>query len=94
MAKLADIIRAEFEVYAVENRQKFDMRYLTSELVQKYAMTVANTNNMFSITDEETVKKIYQKVLVDTINVNAHRNYSAAVLHYRKFLSLKIKVKK
>lgn len=94
MAKLADIIKAEFEIYAVENHQKPDLRYLTSELVLKYAKKIANRDNMFSITDEETVKKIYQGVLMDTENINAHQNYSAAVLHYRKFLSLKIKVKK
>ena len=43
----------------------------------------------FEIRDEEVVRQIYKCVLTDVDNVNAHQNYSAALLHYRKFLSLK-----
>ena len=94
MAKLGDIIRKEFEIYAVDNHQKPDIRYLTSDLVLKYVRKITSKDYMLSIIDEEIVKKIYQEVLVDVENINAHQNYSAAVLHYRKFLSLKISVKK
>ncbi len=94
MSKLAEIIKEEFEKYATENRQRFDLRFLTSPLVQKYVNKISCKDSIFEIRDEEVVKLIYQGVLTDVDNVNAHQNYSAAVLHYRKFLSLKISVKK
>ena len=94
MVKIADIIKAEFERYAVENSQKSDLRYLSSPLISKYVKSVTDKESIFSIRDEEIVKKIYQGVLNDVDNVNAHQNYSAAVLHYRKFLSLRVSVKK
>ena len=94
MAKIAEIIKAEFEKYATENRQRFDLRFLSSPLVQKYVNKVSGKDSIYEIRDEEVIKQIYQNVLTDVENINAHQNYSAAVLHYRKFLSLKISVKK
>ena len=94
MSKLAEIIKEEFEKYATENRQRFDLRFLASPLIQKYVNKISGKNSIFEIRDEEIVRQIYQNVLTDIENVNAHQNYSAAVLHYRKFLSLKISVKK
>lgn len=94
MSKLAEIIKEEFEKYATENRQRFDLRFLTSPLILKYVNKITDKDNIFEIRDEEVVKQIYQGVLTDVDNVNAHQNYSAAVLHYRKFLSLRISVKK
>lgn len=93
MSKLAEIIKEEFEKYATENRQRFDLRFLTSPLIMKYVNKTTGKDSIFEIRDEEMVKQIYQGVLADVDNVNAHQNYSAAVLHYRKFLSLKISVK-
>lgn len=94
MAKIAEIIKAEFEKYATESRQRFDLRFLSSPLVQKYVIKVSGKDSIYEIRDEEVIKQIYQNVLTDVENINAHQNYSAAVLHYRKFLSLKISVKK
>ena len=94
MSKLSEIIREEFEKYATENRQRFDLRFLASPLILKHVNKISGKDSIFEIRDEETVKQIYQGVLTDVENVNAHQNYSAAVLHYRKFLSLKISVKK
>ena len=94
MSKLAEIIKEEFEKYATENRQRFDLRFLTSPLIVKYVNNISGKNSIFEIRDEDVIKLIYQSVLTDVDNVNAHQNYSAAVLHYRKFLSLKISVKK
>lgn len=94
MSKLAEIIKEEFEKYATENRQRFDLRFLTSPLIVKYVNNISGKNSIFDIRDEDVIKLIYQSVLTDVDNVNAHQNYSAAVLHYRKFLSLKISVKK
>ena len=94
MSKLSEIISKEFENYATDNRQRFDLRFLTSALVLKYVKQVSGKESIFDIRDEEVVKQIYQGVLTDVDNVNAHQNYSAAILHYRKFLSLKISVKK
>lgn len=94
MPKLAEIIKEEFEKYATENRQRFDLRFLTSPLIVKYVNKISGKNSIFDIRDEDVIKQIYQSVLTDVDNVNAHQNYSAAVLHYRKFLSLKISVKK
>jgi len=94
MSKLAEIIREEFEKYATENRQRFDLRFLASPLILKHVNKISGKDSIFEIRDEESVKQIYQSVLTDVENVNAHQNYSAAVLHYRKFLSLKISVKK
>lgn len=94
MSKLAEIISEEFEKYATENRQRFDLRFLASSLILKHVNKISGKDSIFEIRDEETVKQIYQSVLTDVENVNAHQNYSAAVLHYRKFLSLKISVKK
>ena len=36
MTTLTEIIRKEFETYAIENHQKPDIRYLDSPLVTKY----------------------------------------------------------
>ena len=94
MTKLAEIIKEEFEKYATENRQRFDLRYLTSPLIVKYVNKISGKESIFEIRDEEIIRQIYQGVLTDVDNVNAHQNYSAAVLHYRKFLSLKISVRK
>lgn len=94
MSKLGEIIKVEFEKYATENRQRFDLRFLTSSLIQKYVCKLSDKDSIFEIRDEELVRQIYQNVLTDVENVNAHQNYSAAVLHYRKFLSLRISVKK
>lgn len=94
MSKLAEIIKGEFEKYATENRQRFDLRFLTSPLIVKYVKKVSSKESIFEIRDEELVRQIYQSVLTDVDNVNAHQNYSAAVLHYRKFLTLRITVKK
>ena len=94
MSKLAEIIKGEFEKYATENRQRFDLRFLTSPLIQKYVKKLLDKDSIFEIRDEELVRQIYQNVLTDVENVNAHQNYSAAVLHYRKFLSLKVTVRK
>jgi len=94
MSKLAEIIKEEFEKYATENRQRFDLRYLTSPLIVKYVNKISGKESIYEIRDEEVIRQIYQSVLTDVDNVNAHQNYSAAVLHYRKFLSLKITVKK
>ena len=94
MTKLAEIIKEEYGKYATENRQRFDLRFLASPLILKHVNKISGKDSMFEIRDEETVKQIYQSVLTDVENVNAHQNYSAAVLHYRKFLSLKISVKK
>lgn len=94
MTKLAEIIKEEFEKYATENRQRFDLRFLTSPLILKHVNKVSGKDNIFDIRDEEVIRQIYQSVLTDVDNVNAHQNYSAAVLHYRKFISLKISVKK
>lgn len=93
MSKLAEIIKAEFENYATQNSQRFDLRFLTSSLITKYVKKITGKDSIYEIRDEEVVKNIYQNVLTDVENVNAHQNYSAAVLHYRKFLSLKVKVK-
>ena len=94
MTKLAEIIKEEYGKYATENRQRFDLRFLASPLILKHVNKISGKDSIFEIRDEETVKQIYQSVLTDVENVNAHQNYSAAVLHYRKFLSLKISVKK
>lgn len=94
MSKLAEIIKDEFEKYATENRQRFDIRFLTSPLIKKYVSKVTGNDNIFEIRNEEVVRQIYKSVLSDVDNINAHQNYSAALLHYRKFLSLKISVKK
>jgi len=94
MTKLAEIIKGEFEKYATENRQRFDLRFLTSPLILKYVKKLSDKDSIFEIRDEDLVRQIYQCVLTDVDNVNAHQNYSAAVLHYRKFLSLKITVRK
>ena len=94
MSKLSEIIKEEFEKYATENRQRFDLRFLTSPLVLKYVKKLSGKDSIFGIRDEEIIRQIYQSVLTDVDNINAHQNYSAAVLHYRKFLSLKISVKK
>ena len=94
MSKLAEIIKEEFEKYATVNRQRFDLRFLSSPLITKYVNKITGKDSIFEIRDEEVVKQIYQSVLPDVDNVNAHQNYSAAVLHYRKFLSLKVSVKK
>ena len=94
MSKIAEIIRDEFEKYATENRQRFDLRFLTSPLIKKYASKIIGNENVFEIRDEEVIRQIYKYVLTDVDNVNAHQNYSAELLHYRKFLSLKISVKK
>lgn len=94
MSKLAEIIRDEFEKYATENRQRFDLRFLSSPLILKHVQKLSSKDSIFDIRDEEVVRQIYQSILTDVENVNAHQNYSAAVLHYRKFLSLKISVKK
>ena len=94
MSKLGEIIKGEFEKYATENRQRFDLRFLASPLIQKYVKKLSDKDSIFEIRDEDLVRQIYQGVLADVGNVNAHQNYSAAVLHYRKFLSLKISVKK
>lgn len=94
MSKLAEIIKAEFENYATQNSQRFDLRFLASPLITKYVNRISGKESIYEIRDEEVVRQIYQSVLTDVDNVNAHQNYSAAVLHYRKFLSLKIKVKK
>ncbi len=90
MAKIADIIRAEFEKYAVSNNQKPDVRYLSSTIITKYVKELANRESVFSVVDEEVLMKIYQLVLIDKDNQSGHHNYSSALLHYRKFLSLKI----
>ena len=94
MSKIVEIIKGEFEKYATENRQKFDLRFLASPLIQKYVNKISGKDCIYEIRDEEVVRQIYQSVLTDVENVNAHQNYSAAVLHYRKFLSLRISVKK
>lgn len=94
MSKLAEIIKEEFEKYATDNHQRFDLRFLASPLIQKYVNKESGKDSIFEIRDEEIVRQIYKGVLTDVENVNAHQNYSAAVLHYRKFLSLKITVKK
>lgn len=94
MSKLAEIIKDEFERYATENCQRFDLRFLASPLIQKYVRKISGKDVIYEIRDEEVIKQIYQNVLNDVDNINAHQNYSAAVLHYRKFLSLKISVKK
>lgn len=94
MSKLAEIIKEEFEKYATENRQRFDLRYLTSSLIVKYVNKISGKESIFDVRDEEVIRQIYQSVLTDVDNINAHQNYSAAVLHYRKFLSLKITLKK
>ena len=94
MSKLAEIIKEEFEKYATENRQRFDLRFLTSPLILKYVKKISGKDSIFEIRDEDVVRQIYQSVLADVENINAHQNYSAAVLHFRKFLSLKVSVKK
>lgn len=94
MSKIAEIIKDEFEKYATENHQRFDLRFLTSPLIKKYTSKITGNDNVFEIRDEEMIRQIYKCVLTDVDNVNAHQNYSAALLHYRKFLSLKISVKK
>lgn len=94
MASLTDIIRREFETYAVQNSQKPDIRYLDSQLVVKYVKKVAGKDSVYSIRDVEVAKQIYLSVQKDVDNINAHQRYSAALLHYCKFLALKIKVAK
>lgn len=94
METLADIIKKEYEIYATENHQRPDLRYLDSSLVGKYVMSLTGRNSIYSIRDVEIAKKVYLALQNDVDNINAHQNYSAAVLHYCKFLSLKIKVVK
>ena len=94
MASLTDIIRREFETYAEQNNQKPDIRYLDSVLVVKYVKKVAGKDSVYYIRDVEVVKQIYLSVQKDVDNINAHQRYSAALLHYCKFLALKIKVAK
>ena len=94
MSKLAEIIKEEFEKYATDNRQRFDLRFLSSPLVLKHVSIISGKESIFDIRDEEIIKQIYQSVLTDVDNINAHQNYSAAVLHYRKFISLKIFLQK
>ncbi|MBR4650939.1 MAG: hypothetical protein IKO82_04215 [Prevotella sp.] len=91
---IADVIKKEFENYATENNQRADLRYLESPLVVKYVAELTGKESMYSIRDAEIAKDIYLAVQKDVANINAHQNYSAAVLHYSKFLSLKIKIKK
>lgn len=93
MATLADIIKSEFEAYAKENGQKRDVNYLSSPLVQKYVSKIASKDNVYSIRDMEILQQIHEAVLTDIENKNSHQNYSAAILHYRKFLSLKVAFK-
>ena len=94
MASLTDIIRREFETYVVQNNQKPDIRYLDSVLVVKYVKKVAGKDSVYCIRDVEVAKQIYLSVQKDVDNINAHQRYSAALLHYCKFLALKIKVAK
>ena len=57
-------------------------------------MSIAGKSSIYAIKDNELAKQIYLSVQNDIENINAHQNYSAALLHYCKFLSLKISVKK
>ena len=90
---LADILREEFESFSVENGTKRDVKYLSSPLVQKYVEKIAFKDSIFSVRNGELLEKIHQGVLNDLENKNSHQNYSAAILHYRKFLSLKVSFK-
>jgi hypothetical protein len=94
MATLTEIIRKEFETYATENHQKPDIRYLDSPLVTKYVKAETGKESIYAVRDAEIAKRIYLSVQRDIDNINAHQNYSAALLHYCKFLILKIKVVK
>ena len=60
----------------------------------KYVKKVAGKDSVYYIRDVEVVKQIYLSVQKDVDNINAHQRYSAALLHYCKFLALKIKVAK
>lgn len=91
---LADIIKKEFENYATQNGQRPDLRYLESSLVSKYVKNLTGKDSIYSIRDVEVANNIYLNVQKDLDNINAHLHYSAAVHHYCKFLSLKVKVKK
>lgn len=93
MATLAEIIRNEFESYSVENGQKRDLSYLKSPIVNKYVSKIANKESIFSVKDMDLLEQIHKGVLNDVENKNAHQNYSAAILHYRKFLALKVSFK-
>lgn len=94
MASLVDLLRKEFETYAVQNNQKPDLRYLDSQLVVKYVKKITGKETIYSIKDAEVAKRIYLSVQKDVDNINAHQHYSAALLHYCKFLVLKIKIVK
>lgn len=93
MATLSDILRKEYEIYATENHQRADIRYLDSPIVVKYVMNLTGKNSIYAVRDVETAKKIYSAVQNDIDNINSHQNYSAAILHYCKFLTLKVKIK-
>ena len=73
MASLTDIIRREFETYAVQNNQKPDIRYLDSVLVVKYVKKVAGKDSVYYIRDVEVAKQIYLSVQKDVDNINAHQ---------------------
>ncbi len=93
MATLADIIRSEFESYSKENGLNGDMSYLKSSLVNKYVSKITGKNSIFSVRDKDLLEQIYKSVLKDADNKRGHQHYSAAILHYRNFLALKVSFK-
>ena len=94
MVSLSDLIRKEFEINATQKKQRADLRYLDSPLVVKYVKQITGKDSIYCIRDVEIAKKIYLSVQNDVVNINAHQNYSAAILHYCNFLSFKVKVTK
>ena len=93
MAKLSDIIKLEFEKVATSKRQRSDLRYLESPIVKGYVCQFTDKTTIFAIRDMEILQKIYEATQKNVENINAHMNYSAAVLHYMNFVSFNIKNK-
>ncbi len=93
MATLADIIRAEFESYSKDNGLKGDVSYLKSPLVNKYVSKITGKDSIFSVRDKDLLEQIHKSVLKDAENKKGHQHYSAAILHYRNFLALKVTFK-
>ena len=57
MSKLADIIKEEFDKYATENRQRFDLRFLSSPLILKHINIISGKESIYDIRDEEIIKQ-------------------------------------
>lgn len=93
MESISNFIKNEYEKHATRKKQRADLRYLESSLVLEYVKKVTKKNSIYSVRNVEHLKEIQNLVQKDLININAHNNYSAAVLHYLSFISLTLRFK-